>query len=84
MLLKKNCKQITAYPKMGAEEVSQDERETKQYGLWRQSKQAEKGMKYRRKIDTQINEVLTILILLTVSSVNMTKSAISCGFGRIY
>ena len=84
MLLKKNRKQIIAYPKMGAEKVSHDERETKQYGLRGHSKQAEKGMKYRRKINTQKNEVLTILICLTISSANMTKSAVFCQFGRIY
>ena len=78
MLLKKNRKQIIAYPKMGAEKVSHDERETKQYGLRGHSKQAGKGMKYRRKINTQKNEVLTI------SSANMTKSAVFCQFGRIY
>ena len=50
---------------MGAEEVSHDERETKQYGLQGQSKQDEKGMTYIRKINTQKNEVLMILILLT-------------------
>ena len=43
----KKGKQISAYSKMG-EEVSHDERETKQYHLWKQSKQTEKGMEYRR------------------------------------
>ena len=38
---------ISAYPKM-SEEVSHEERETKQYGLWRQCKQTKKGMEYRR------------------------------------
>ena len=33
---------------MGADKVSHDERETKQHGLRRQSKQTEKEMKYRR------------------------------------
>ena len=33
---------------MGAEEVSHDQRETKQYHLQRQHKQTEKGMEYRR------------------------------------
>ena len=45
----KNGKQISAYSKMG-EEVSHDERETQQHGLWRQCKQTEKGMEYRRSI----------------------------------
>ena len=29
----KKCKQISAYPKMGPEEVTHDQKETKQYGL---------------------------------------------------
>ena len=40
--------QISAYPKMGADKVSHDQRGTKQYGLQRQRKQTEKGMEYRR------------------------------------
>ena len=44
----KKGKKISAYPKMGADEVSHDERETKQHGLRRQRKQTEKGIEYRR------------------------------------
>ena len=44
----KRGKQISAYPEMGPDEVSHDQRETKHYGLRRQRKQTEKGMTYRR------------------------------------
>ena len=44
----KKDEQISAYPKMGADEVSHDQRGAKQYGLRRQCKQTEKGMEYRR------------------------------------
>ena len=45
----KKGKQISAYPKVRAEEVSHDQRETKQYGLRIQRKQTEKITEYRRK-----------------------------------
>ena len=38
------AKQISAYPAMGPDEVSHDQRETKHYGLRRQRKKTEKGM----------------------------------------
>ena len=43
----KKGKQISTYPKMGPDEVSHDQIETKQYGLRRQHKQIEKGVEYR-------------------------------------
>ena len=42
----KRGKQISAYPKMSPDEVSHDERETKQYGLRRHRKQTEKEVEY--------------------------------------
>ena len=44
----KKGKKNSAYPKMGPDEVSLDQRETKLYGLRRRRKQTEKGVEYRR------------------------------------
>ena len=44
----KKGKQISAYPKIGPDKVSHDQRETKQYGLQRQHKQTAKGVENRR------------------------------------
>ena len=40
--------QVSAYPKMSADEVSHDKRDEKQHSLRRQRKQTEKGMEYRK------------------------------------
>ena len=44
----KKGEQISAYPKMGPDDISHHQRETKQYGLRRQRKQTEKGVEYRK------------------------------------
>ena len=43
----KKGKHISTYSKI-REEVSRDEKKRKQYCLWRQRKQTEKGMEYRK------------------------------------
>ena len=44
----KKGEQISAYPKMGPDDISHHQRGTKQYGLQRQCKQTEKGVEYRK------------------------------------
>ena len=69
-MLTKQGDQISAYPKMGAHDVSHDQRGAKQYGLRRQRKQTEKGMKYRRNTLEERRGKLPSRLLRNSSAIN--------------